>query len=347
MLTNKSQIRFLWIVALLLSTLACRAATRLIIPDTPTPLPTPTITLTPDPSPTETPLPAPTVLASCPNLLAEIMKTETSFHGNNERAHRERYLVTYKVSGDQISDPSYDSAPADFNKEQHDTATHKAIWSYFAGIIPPEQRTMVTSFAIITDGKGNILAAVSPYYDDPKLWELDVDILDSSDYYDLTFTLIHEFGHLLTLNSEQVSPSFAVLNNPIDKQIYKQEADACSQYFTGEGCSTSNSYINMFYQRYWTEIYNEWKKIDDKKKQDNYDRLLDDFYRKYKDQFVSDYAPTSPEEDMAESWAFFVLAPKPEGNSVADQKVLFYYDYPELVQLREQIMSRICTEFPQ
>src|ERR1051325_1965689 len=167
--TTKSHILFFWAVALLLSTLACRAATRLIIPDTPTPLPSPTITLTPLPTPTETPLPTPTVLASCPNLLADIMKTENSFHGSDEAAHKERYLVTYTVNGDQISNPSYETAPADFSKEQHDTAAHQAIWNYFAGIIPPEQRTFVTSFAVITDGKGNILAAVSPYYNDPKL----------------------------------------------------------------------------------------------------------------------------------------------------------------------------------
>src|ERR1043166_706639 len=225
MLTNKSPIRFLWIIALLLSTLACRAATRLIIPDTPTssPPPSPTITLTPIAAPTETPAPTPTVLASCPSLLADIMKEENSSHGGSDSIHKTRYLVTYTVNGNEISDPSYESAPADLHKEQHDTATHKAIWSYFAGIIPPEQRTMVTSFTIITDGKGNILAAVSPYYDDPKLWELDVDILDSSDYYDLTFTLIHEFGHLLTLNSEQVPPDIALFNDPENKHVYQQE----------------------------------------------------------------------------------------------------------------------------
>ncbi len=105
MLTNKSHIKscversrnVFWILALLLSTLACRAATRLIIPDTPTPLPSPTFT--PIPSPTDTPLPLPTqtVEVSCPNLLADIMKEENSFHGGNEGAHKERYLVTYTV----------------------------------------------------------------------------------------------------------------------------------------------------------------------------------------------------------------------------------------------------------
>ncbi|HLO14322.1 MAG TPA: hypothetical protein VK206_05810 [Anaerolineales bacterium] len=343
MLTNKSQIKFLWIAALIFSTLACRAASRLIIPDTPTPVPSPTFT--PVPSPTDTP--TQTVEASCPGLLADIMEATTSFQGGSREADKERYLVTYTVDGDQINSPSYPSVPADFKKEQDDSATQEALWNYFAAIIPLEQRTFVTNFSIITDGKGNILAAVTPNYNDPSLWELDVDILDASNYYSFTFTLIHEFGHLLTLNSQQVSPSLAIFNNPDSEEIYQQEIDACHQYFPGEGCSNPNSYINAFYDRFWTGLYDEWKTIDEKKKDDNYDKLLNDFYYKYKDQFVTDYAPTSPEEDIAESWAFFVLAPKPEGDSIADQKVLFYYEYPELVQLRKEILSRICTEFPQ
>jgi hypothetical protein len=67
----------------------------------------------------------------------------------------------------------------------------------------------------------------------------------------------------------------------------------------------------------------------------------------YQDQFVTDYAPTSPVEDIAESWTFFVLSPKPELNSIANEKILFFYEYPELVELRTQILKQICVEFPQ
>ena len=75
--------------------------------------------------------------------------------------------------------------------------------------------------------------------------------------------------------------------------------------------------------------------------------MLEDFYNTYQDQFLTDYAPTSPAEDIAESWAFFVLSPKPEMNSIANEKILFFYEYPELVQLRAQILNQICIEFPQ
>ena len=74
--------------------------------------------------------------------------------------------------------------------------------------------------------------------------------------------------------------------------------------------------------------------------------MLDDFYKIYQDQFLTDYAATSPLEDIAESWAFFVLSPKPELNSIANEKILFFYEYPELVALRQEILDRLCVEFP-
>jgi hypothetical protein len=346
---NRNQIKFLWIAVLLFSTLACRAATRLIIPDTPTPPPTSTFTPVPSPTPTATATPTQVVEASCPQLLSDIMDAASDYRGSNKKADKQRFLVMYRVNGDRISNPIYESVPTNLKDEQQDRTRHEALWNYFAAIIPAEQRNFVSGFSIFTDGKGHILAAVTQDYRDPKQWDLDMDIADSSDSYNLTFTLIHEFGHLLTLNAKQVTPSRPIFNHPDDPRIVQQEVDACSQYFPGEGCSTPSSYINVFYDRFWTRIYEEWKQIDEKKEQDEdkYYRLLDKFYDKYKDRFVTDYAATSPEEDMAETWAFFILAPKPQGGSIADQKVLFYYRYPELVDLRGQILNRLCMEFPQ
>jgi hypothetical protein len=85
---------FFWMLALLLSTLACRAVTSLIIPDTPTVPPPPTFT--PLPPPTETPLPTATTEAnaSCPLLLDDIINESTSF-GGDEEVRDERDLVTY------------------------------------------------------------------------------------------------------------------------------------------------------------------------------------------------------------------------------------------------------------
>lgn len=347
MLTLRKSKIYLSTFALLFSTLACRAATSLVLPDTPTPLPpTPTLTSVPPPTMTATIVVDVTHEAFCPVILSDVMRAATEL-GETETPDKERYLVTYTVDGDEIRDPYYETVPANVKDEQEDTATHRQIWGYFTALIPAEQREFVAEYSVITDGRDNLLSAVAQTYDDPTLWALEVDIADSSDYYNLTFTLIHEFGHLLTLNADQVPPSTHIFNNPDDNDIYQQEVSLCPNYFPGEGCSKPDSYINAFYQHFWLGIYDEWNQINQIEDEDVYYEQLEDFYLKYQDQFVSDYAATDPAEDVAESWSHFVLEPVPQGATIAEQKILFFYGYPELVELREEILTSLCTAFPQ
>ena len=356
MSTGKPRYQFLWFAALLLSTLACRAATRLIIPDTPTPLPTATATQPATLTPTLPPTLTPTVTfeAACSPLLTQIRntystevildtgRTDQTFEGEDSTI-----LITYDVSGDLLSDPVNRSVSDELRAWQKDRATHESIWNYFVSIIPAERRALLTRFFIFTDGRGNHLAAVSPTLRNPEQWILHVDIADAESYYDLTYTLIHELGHLLTLNSGQVPPSDAIFEHPDNETVYRQEVAACPQYFTGEGCSQPESYINQFFVRFWPYLYADWEQIDLEEDEDTRSRRIKDFYETYQDQFLSDYAPTSPAEDIAESWTFFVLSPKPELTSIANEKILFFYEYPELIALREDILTRLCTEFPQ
>lgn len=356
MSSDKSHVRGIWIIALLCSSLACRAATRLVIPDTPTPLPTATPTFTPTHTPAPLPTLTPTVIfeAACPSLVEGILNTVTSeVHLDGKESDKLHQgeggipLVTYDVAENQISNPHFDAVPDELEDERDDRSAHEAIWKYFASIIPAAEREFVSEFSIFTDGAGNHLAAVSPVFSDPDQWRLRVDILDAESYYDLTYTLLHEHGHLLTLNSKQVPPSKAIFEFPDNDTVLKQETEACPQYFTGQGCSEPASYLNQFFDRFWPYIYDEWEQIDLEKDKDERDALMDDFYRVHEDQFVSQYAPTSPMEDIAESWAFFILSPKPELKSIASEKILFFYEYPELVELRTQILQQICVEFPQ
>jgi len=259
--------------------------------------------------------------------------------------NKEYTLVTYTVVGDHIKDPLDQRGLSQNLKDyQKDRQTQHRIWDFFAAIIPPEQRKFLREFIVFTDGKENLLASVSQSENSPAEWVLSVDIMDATNPKDLTFTLVHEYGHLLTLNPSQVVPSQRIFDNPNSDKIYNQEADACRTYFSGEGCSNPDSYINKFFARFWPDIYSEWSKIDNIENEDDYYAALDRFYKKYRDQFVTDYAPTSPAEDIAESFSFFTLRPKPTGETIADQKVLFFYDFPELVQLRAQMGHRLCGQ---
>jgi hypothetical protein len=253
-------------------------------------------------------------------------------------------LTIYDINGDQLGPPGFVAGiPADLTGYQKETAVHQKVWEYFAAIIPRDRRTELTHFVISTDGKGGLLASVVQFSGSPGTWALNVDIVDTSKPRNLTFTLIHEVGHLLTLNDSQVALNPTLLEHPGDPAAQTQAAEGCSRYLASDGCSGPDSYINGFFGRFWPKIFQEWRAVDAEKDESAYASLLARFYRSHPTQFISPYAATSPEEDIAESWAYFVLTPRPSDDSIAHEKVLFFYDFPELVGLREQIVNGICS----
>jgi hypothetical protein len=265
----------------------------------------------------------------------------------NLELNQEKTLVTYDINGENIFNPQISKAAPKFKPLQDDLKTHQAIWRLFADIIPPEERGEVAQFVIFTDGQEEVLASVYQTDYDPALWALEVDIADAGNTKELIYTLIHEFAHLLTLNAKQVPPSVDVFNHPDNDAIYNKAVNACPNYFPGEGCSQPNSYINLFVAKFWGDIYDEWSNINAIKNDDKFYAALDKFYETYANQFVSDYAPTSPEEDIAESFMYFALEKKPETiKQIANQKILFFYNFPELVHLRQRIINQICANSP-
>ncbi len=348
---NKPRILLLAFM-LLLSSLACRAAVQLIYGETPTPSPTALPTASPSPIAT-LPSPTSTLTADCPDEMSSIITATNNgptspgdFPSVDTGDQADIPLVLYTVNGDTLKYPIMEKIPSDLQKYQDDKATQTQAWNLFVQLIPAGQRSLVHEYEVITDGPGGVLAAVEQTSSDPKAWMLEVDIADAPDTKNLAFTLLHEFGHLLSLNSTQVPPDFKIFYHPSDQGLYNQEAAACPNYFPGPGCSLRTSYINAFFNRFWTGLYDEWQAIDAIQNDTRRHNKLKSFYYKYQDQFVDDYAVTDPSEDLAETWAYFLLSPKPQGTSIAEQKLDFFYGYPELVQLRQQILTNLCAANP-
>lgn len=97
----------------------------------------------------------------------------------------------------------------------------------------------------------------------------------------------------------------------------------CPNYETDEGCTKVSSYINNFAKKYWgnskTATYSESK-------------------------FVSEYASSSPEEDIAESFAFYVLGANHSDTTVREQKMNFFNSYPEIVKIRNDMRSVLASD---
>ena len=301
------------------------------------------------------------MVAETPNAACAVTMTEViasaqgdvyNMEGVTDYSEPDFYdLATYSVQGDAITNPTFESVPDDLKDEQKDSALQNEGWELFTDLIPPQHRQMVAQYNTFTDGYSNTLAAVDQTKADPSQWILEIDIADLEDKDSLLFTMIHEYAHILTLNASQVTPDQEIVDDPANLDLQASKAAACPYFFTGTGCSYADSYIDAFYNRFWLDINDEWQKIDALQYGTEdftpyYDALYK-FYKAHQDQFLDDYSATHPDEDIAEAFAYFVFSPKPTGNSIKEQKVAFFYEYPELVELRANILESVCTSFPQ
>jgi len=207
--------------------------------------------------------------------------------------------------------------------EPESDARFRQIWRSATRILPGETiRQTISQFHIDSDGQEGSLAYVTNDLNRDGQWIVAFDDEDyvGPDDREFIHTTIHEFGHLVFLADDQLD-AYAVGN--------------CPTFSLDEGCSYQNSYINRFYQRFWTDIIDE------------HDAIVSElagsaFYYKYIDQFVSEYASTNPIEDAAETFTNFVLRDRPESdNTAVNQKILLMHDMQPLVKLRNDIRAKL------
>ena len=261
-------------------------------------------------------------------------------------------IAKYKVVGNTIEKIFDYDLPSDLVHLQKDKEKHHEIWSNFVNLVPEADRN-VSIFYLTTDGVGEIGGGVNRDLENLSKWHLFYDIYNS--YPDGTFdakstihTTIHEFGHILTTSSDQLdidSELVMLLGNDESEfdEIFATRSEECfPEYMSVDGCTKIDSYINQFHQRFWTDIISEWEEMQYIENDDKYYEQMNSFYQKYEGRFVSSYASTNVDEDIAESWTAFVLLEKPQDiRPMSDEKILFFYDYPELIELRYHIRNNL------
>jgi len=252
----------------------------------------------------------------------------------------EQELIRYTLDGEYLLEGEFTEVDDQFTELRDDFETHEYIWDMFRYLIPAEVRKMVSGFIIFTDGYDETLAQVEPDDNDIHKWLLGVDSMDTQNSSALRNTLLHEFAHLLTLGQHQMDMDEDVLYADENDEIHQISKNACDNYFVdGMGCTKEDSYLNHFYHAFWADIIDDWQVRG----------VLDDedeaslFYDDYEDHFVTDYAVTNPDEDIAETWMYFILSPRPEGEEIWEEKILFFHQYPEQVKLRAEILSRLLS----
>ncbi len=265
--------------------------------------------------------------------------TDYSSHDHG-KGMNEQEIVIYELDGELLIYPEFMEVDSSYKMYRDDLEKHLHIWEMFTYLIPEKERQMLSGFLIFTDGFGETLAHVEPdRYDLNFLW-LGVDIVDADQSMELKVTLLHEFAHLITLEKSQMDMNVEVAYADEDDEIHRLAEAACAYYFVeGMGCTKKDSYLYTFYSEFWIDIVDEWRERNVAKDEDE----VELFFYDYEDRFVTDYAATSPEEDIAETWTYFILSPLPHGTEIWEQKIQFFHQYPEQLKLRVDILSRLLS----
>jgi hypothetical protein len=255
------------------------------------------------------------------------------FMEDPDTADSDQDLATYDVDGDEISNLQVTEGLTGEQAEiAEDTEAHERVWDLFSRITDAEHEPLIDTFVVFSDGFQNILAAVEPQPPDYTSWTVYIDGADLEDEGELVLTLAHEYAHILTLETSQVE--FSETLEPECGELV-----VVPDY----GCAVAGSYWEA-YNPFWAPLEEEHAAIDELAtsgdEQEYYD-ALGTFYEEHQDEFVTDYAVTSQAEDMAESFSYWMVDDDPQYTGVAQEKIDFWDQFPELVALREQARENL------
>lgn len=240
------------------------------------------------------------------------------YYDEDYEAPEEVTLATYKVKDDGALKLSGDGISDDCPWTNRQI---RQVWKEIREILPDDCEDYIVQLVVFTDGAEETLAYVEQVDDYGAEWALAIDPADYADRDLFVETIIHEFFHCVTLNHEQV-----MYTDEPDVETYTEE------YEEGAYCVYyEDSYVEDFYRQFWTDY------IDDRE----VDYENEYFYLRHENDFVTDYAATMPTEDICESFAYFVLYGDQGGSEVWEQKINFFYDYPELVEYRDEIRANL------
>ncbi|GAB6438804.1 hypothetical protein bcgnr5390_29140 [Bacillus luti] len=264
------------------------------------------------------------------------------------------FLASYYIDGDEIVDPYFEKierkrlnkvfaedkeAKEEVLQQRQDREYHESLWDMYSTLIPAKYRGNITEFDLITDGYDGVVAHVMPSMENPKDWTLSLDTLDSAVNIDEVMkTLIHETAHVLTLGHKQIPVNEQYLKAFEEDKDIASYQNKCKSLFLQEGCAKESSYINQFHNSFWKQIEQEWTE----KKVEESEEAQMQFFKERQDEFVSEYGTTNVAEDIADTFTAFILQDSKEvkeGTELKYKKIAFFYQFPELVKMRAEVLS--------
>jgi hypothetical protein len=146
--------------------------------------------------------------------------------------------------------------------------------------------------------------------------------------------VIHEMGHILTLNDKELDPSVSNMD--------------CKTYRCFNGCFKVGAFGDLFYTKFYKNQQPFLSEYEVLKEQSNtlgneeFDVLKENFYNKYPDMFLDSYCLTDFVEDLAVTFDQFIEGEKPTDNTkIKNKKVLLFYQDDKMVELKNKILENI------
>lgn len=234
----------------------------------------------------------------------------------------EKKLLTKAFTGSETSGSVY-TVNENLSLMPKPSTSDLRLWQLFSRIVGKDELAKyIQSFEVFDDSNSDSAASVWQSQS-PGKWHVNVNAAYIEDKKDLIYTMVHEYGHIISLNSMQ-----------IDGNIQ----GSCPRLALSEGCAKQTSYINAYYNKFWRQ-YGSDAPADEGQNQNEVQKFFD----QNRGSFVSEYAANNYTEDWAETWATFVTKAKTNGDQVKDKKVQTMYEYPALVRERDRIRVQIAA----
>lgn len=217
-------------------------------------------------------------------------------------------LATFEVN---VNDLKLENGNISSSEED----TSKAAFERFKSIIPENWRKNINKYEIVREDSP--LGAYVKRENKIMTFGINLNLFEKSPEPIQNYVFIHEFGHLFSFDNSQHIENVKRVD---DLVTFKED-----------------SYLKEFYNSFWKNAPKNWI-VNYKKQQKD----VDEFYKLNRDKFITAYAVNNIYEDFADSFAFFVLEECPiDSDRDVDKKLKFFYQYPELVLLRLEILKAI------
>ncbi|PAV30467.1 hypothetical protein CIL05_05015 [Virgibacillus profundi] len=272
-------------------------------------------------------------------------KQEFFFPFQREQDHWKDVLYLTVNAKDELGDVNeteyYDSyVDPHTNSESNSERGMKILndyWYIFSGFFPQEYRKDL-KHVYWTDTGEDFVYAVGR--DEKNLQDTVLMLSHHIGEYrpSVKYTLIHEFGHVLTLSEDQVRVDEEVFLSEDEEAFEAAEAN-CSTYYPYIGCPNEDSYLSQYYKAFWMDIEDDFNQIDWETEED-----YKAFFYENEERFFNSYQGSNPVEDIADAFTFFVMTHSNEIEGKADlkySKLEFFYQYEELVELRTMILENM------